>query len=82
MRAKLSKKSLSKQEKSMIDELAASIVVSCEKDAWAQKMFECIDNPELLSELNTIPEILDRAQEHQLDDYSAALLYHSDKDTK
>jgi hypothetical protein len=82
MRAKLSKKSLSKQEKSMIDELAASIVVSCEKDSWAQKMFECIDNPELLSELNTIPEILDRAQEHELDDYSAALLYHSDKDAK
>lgn len=79
MKKKLSKKRLTKGEKSILDELCASVIVSEDIDCWSEKIKSCISNRELIESLHSKSDIQDIASEHDLDLYSAALLYHSQR---
>jgi len=77
MRKKLGKNKLKTAEKNMIDELCESIVVSCEEADWSTSLTNCISNPNNIESLNALNKIQQLSSEHNLDLYSAALLYHS-----
>lgn len=77
MKSKLSKKRLNKSEKNMLDELCASIIISEDVPAWETKLKECIASSSSIEKLGTQIGVQDVASEHQLDLYSAALLFHS-----
>ena len=79
MRKKLKKKKLKNTEKSMIDELCESIVVSCEQSVWKEKLNNCIKNPDDIESLNVLNSIQELSISHNLDLYSAALLHHSNR---
>ncbi len=46
---------------------------------WTQKAVSCVSNLEEIQDLDVLPEILEIAAEHELDNYSAAILYHSNE---
>jgi hypothetical protein len=77
MRKKLGKNKLKTAEKNMIDELCESIVVSCEEADWSTSLTNCISDPNNIESLNALNKIQQLSSEHDLDLYSAALLYHS-----
>lgn len=77
MRRKLSKKRLNKSEKNMLEELCASIIISEGSRNWEIKLKECIASSSNIEKLGTQIGVQDIASEHQLDLYSAALLFHS-----
>ena len=64
---------------SLVSRVAESIIVSKEKNEWDSTLAEILENFDNLSNLNTSCEVLDIAAKHQLDDLSAAILYHSTK---
>ena len=69
-----------KKEKKMIDKLCEAIVVSQDIKTWESTANSCVNNFEEISSLAVMPEVLSIIAEHELeDDYSAALLYHSQK---
>lgn len=80
MKNKSSKKRLSKVEKKMLDELCAAIIISEESDNWENKIRQCIESSKSIESLGTKIEIQDIASDHELDLYSAALLFHSKRD--
>jgi hypothetical protein len=67
-------------QKTMLDKLCESIVVSNEINNWENVALSCVKNFDNINQLNTLPEILNVQAEFELeDDYSAAILYHSQK---
>ena len=79
MRKKLGKTKLKNTEKSMIDELCESIVVSCDESDWGKSLSNCIGDPNNIASLNALKEIQKLSSDHDLDLYSASLLYHSNQ---
>lgn len=79
MRKKLGKTKLKNTEKSMIDELCESIVVSCDESDWSKSLSNCIGDPNNIASLNALKEIQKLSSDHDLDLYSASLLYHSNQ---
>jgi hypothetical protein len=79
MRKKLNKKKLKKSESDMIDELCESIVLSSDQKEWSQKIQDCISNPEIIESLDVFNKIQELSVEHNLDLYSSAILFHSNK---
>jgi hypothetical protein len=80
MRKKLKKNKLKNSEKKMIDELCESIVSSEGPLGWQEKLQACIENSEEIASLQVMNEIQELSARHELDLYSAALLYHSNKE--
>jgi len=72
-------KRLSKQKKSLLDELCKTVVISCEKDDWEPQVKGCIKDFNLISDLNTLPDILEVAKENDMELYPSALYYHGQK---
>lgn len=70
-------KKLTKAQKDTIKEVCVSIVVSEEKDNWESSAKKIIENSSALLNLTVNEGVLSIAAEHGLDDYSAALMYHS-----
>lgn len=79
MRKKLKKAKLKNAEKAMVDELCESIVVSSSESDWKSSLANCIDDPDNIESLGTENEIQELSLKHNVDLYSAALLYHSNK---
>ena len=79
MRKRLGKKKLKKSEESMVFELIESVVLSEAENLWEESMSKCIQDPEQVLNLGINSEIRDISEEHDLDLYSAALLYHSNR---
>ena len=79
MRKKMKKTKLKNSEKSMIDELCESVVVSSYKSDWENKLIGCIQNPENIELLDVKNEIQELSLKHNLDLYSAAILFHSSR---
>jgi hypothetical protein len=79
MRKKLSKTKLKKTEKLMIDELCESVVLASSESDWSEKLINCINDPDCIEQLNAMNEIQNLSLNHDLDLYSAALLYHSNR---
>jgi hypothetical protein len=80
LKSKLNLKKLNNQQHEMLEQLSHSIAVSKELNCWEDTAYSCVNNFDEIASLSTIPEVLEIASEHQIeDDYSAALLYHSQK---
>ena len=79
MRKKLGKKKLKKSEESMVFELIESVVLSESEENWEESLSRCIDNPDEIINLGINSEIQFISNEHDLDLYSSALLYHSNR---
>jgi hypothetical protein len=77
MREYSGKKRLSKSQKSLLDELCKSVIISEEKDNWEGSVACCVEDSSKIGSLGVLPQISDIAVEHGLDQYSASLLYHS-----
>jgi len=79
MKKSSGKKRLSKAQKSLLDELCKSVIISSENDDWESCLSDCIINREKIGSLGQLSGVSDIASEHNLDLYSASLLYHSKK---
>lgn len=77
MKDKLNIKRFNKKNEKMLDSLCEAIVCSTEIENWTQKAFSCVSNLEEIQKLDVKSKILEIAAEHELDNYSAAILYHS-----
>ena len=77
MKKKISKKRLNTAEKTLLDELCASVIISKNVEDWESSLSSCIQDRDLIEGLEISGEIQDIAAEHDLDLYSAALLFHS-----
>jgi len=67
------------KDQELISRVTESIVVAKEKEDWDSTLARVVENFEVLGELDISPEVLDVGARHQLDDLSAAILYHSTK---
>lgn len=76
---KLGLNRLTKPKKEVIFDLCSSLACSYEIEEWEQKLIEIIDDNSVLASMSVSDNVLSIAAEHSLDDYSAAILYHSTK---
>lgn len=72
-------KRLSKEKKSLLDELCKSVIISCEKEQWEDNIKACIEDFEKIERLSTLPGISEAAHENNMELYPSALYYHSQK---
>jgi hypothetical protein len=72
-------KRFNKEKKKLITDLCSAVIINSDATNWEQDLEEVILNNSKLLSLSTHPSVLSLAAEHQLDDYAAALLYHSTK---
>jgi hypothetical protein len=79
MRDKLNIKRFTKKNEKMLDSLCEAVVCSTDMENWTQKGVSCVSNLEEIQELGVMPEILNIAAKHELDNYAAAILYHSNE---
>ena len=75
------KKRLSKAQKNMLERVCESVVVAKDKKDWLEIGKGCIKDPNKLIKLNPMPQVLEISSKHELDDYAAAILYHSRKNS-
>jgi hypothetical protein len=75
------KKRLNKNQKEMLERVCESVVVAKERKDWVKIGKQCINDPKKLMGLSPMPQILDISAAHELDDYAAAILYHSRKNS-
>ena len=76
----LSLDTLSDNQQTMVDKLCETVVVSSQLESWDEIASSCVKDFENIASLSTLPEVLEAAADFELDDdYSAALLYHSQK---
>lgn len=75
------KKRLNKTQKEMLERVCESVVVAKDMKDWETAAAECIKNPSKIIDLKPMSEILNISAEHELDDYAAAILYHSRKNS-
>ena len=61
----------------MVTKLCESIVCASKREEWNQTLEACIDNFELIEELNVMNEVLSVSNKHNLEVYPSAILYHS-----
>jgi hypothetical protein len=81
MKDKLNIKRFTKKSEKMLDSLCEAVVCSTSVENWTQKAVSCVSNLEEIEKLNVIPQILDIAAKHELGNYEAAILYHSNEAT-
>ncbi len=80
LKKKFKIKKFNAQQEEMLNKLCEAVVTSKELENWEQCAASCVNNLEEISSLTPISEVLSICSEHQLeDDYSAAILYHSQK---
>lgn len=79
MKDKLNIKRFTKKSEKMLDSLCEAIVCSTDIENWTQKAVSCVSNLEEIENLDVKPDILDIAAKHQLGNYEAAILYHSNE---
>jgi len=70
---------LDDERRDLVSRACESIIVSKPRVEWDETLSSVVDNLDNLSKLNVDPEVLDMGSKHQLDDMSAAILYHSTK---
>jgi hypothetical protein len=70
---------LDEERKDLVSPACESIIVSKPVGEWDETLSSVVENLNNLSKLNVDPEVLDVGAKHQLDDMSAAILYHSTK---
>ena len=70
-------KRMSKQKKEMVTQVCESIVIAKDSEEWESTLTEIVEDLDKLTSLNVHAKILEIGSEHQLDDLSSAILYHS-----
>ena len=76
----LSLDSLSDNQQKMVEKLCETVVVSSDLKNWDEIASSCVKDFDSIVSLSTLPEVLEAVADFDLDDdYSAALLYHSQK---
>ena len=70
---------LDEERRDLVSRACESIIVSKPLVEWDETLSSIVDNLDNLSKLDVAPEVLDMGSKHQLDDMSAAILYHSTK---
>lgn len=68
---------LSESQKEMAAEISRKIVAAEMPENWESLAKECLDNEEKLFSLSPLESVSNLMIEHDLEEYSAALLYHS-----
>jgi hypothetical protein len=68
---------LNDQQKSSVIELCKKVVAASSKEEWTTRMQACVQDLSNIEKLQPMKEITDTADEFLLDEYSAAILYHS-----
>lgn len=77
-----SKKRLSAAQKASVGDLIESIVCAKEASDWSSSFEDCLKDVSNISKLQPCRGIQDIAVSHQLADYPASILYHSNKINK
>tara|TARA_A100001201_G_scaffold86864_1_gene76557 strand:- start:6267 stop:8300 length:2034 start_codon:yes stop_codon:yes gene_type:complete len=75
--SKFGLKRMSKQKKEMVAQVCETIVIAKDKDEWESTLANVVENLDAITELNVHSKVLELGTEHQLDDLSSAILYHS-----
>jgi len=75
-------KRLSKDKKTLLEELCKTVVVSSPEGDWKSTISSCVKDFTKIEKLSAMPAILEASQEHQLELYPAALYYHSQYEGK
>jgi len=75
--SKFGLKRMSKQKKEMVTQVCESIVIAKHVDEWEPTLTEIVADLDKLSSLNVNAKVLELGSQHQLDDLSSAILYHS-----
>jgi hypothetical protein len=78
---KFNKKRLSAKDKNLLLEVCKNIIISTEISKWEDVANKIADDFSYLSVLCVKPEVSEIAIQHQLDEYSAAILFHSNNET-
>ena len=73
---------LTENQEEMIANLCESIVCSENKESWVETMESCVKDFEEIQNLHTLTKVLDISNEHKLELYPAAILYHSNEKTE
>ena len=68
---------MSKQKKEMVTQVCESIVIAKDADDWEVTLAGIVEDLDKLTDLNVHEKVLALGSEHQLDDLSSAILYHS-----
>ena len=79
LKKKYKKKKLNEEQVKIAESLSEAIIVGCEIDSWTTMASNVVKYPSILDKVNILSEIHELGAEHQLETYSAALLYHSTK---
>ena len=79
LKKKYKKKNLNAEQMKIAESLSEAIIVGCESNTWMTIAVDSLKDPSILDKVNILPEIQELGAEHQLETYSAALLYHSTK---
>lgn len=69
--------SLNSDQQSNITILCKKIIASSSREDWVSNVQKCIANTDEIEKLQPMQCVLDKADEFLLDEYSAAILYHS-----
>jgi hypothetical protein len=72
---------LEESKKELVSNVCESIIGSKEFSEWDSTLASIVDDLDLIQDLDLSPNILEIGAKHQLDDLSAAILYHSNKIT-
>jgi hypothetical protein len=75
--SKFGLKRMSKQKKEMVAQVCESIVIAKDSSDWESTLASVVENLDTLTDLNVHSKVLELGTEHQLDDLSSAILYHS-----
>lgn len=70
---------LNESQSNIVDKLIESVVASSEQKTWKRNINSYIKDINKIESIQTLPEVLSIASQHQLGDYPAAILYHSKK---
>jgi hypothetical protein len=70
-------KRLSKDKKSLLEELCKTVVISCEKSDWEKQVKSCVADFNHIENLSPLPEILNISSDYEIELYPSALYYHS-----
>ena len=70
---------LSEAQQEMLANLCESIVCAENKESWSETMESCVKDFNKIEKLQTLTEVLDISNDHKLELYPAAILYHSNE---
>jgi len=70
-------KKLSKQQKQSVVDLCKKVVASSDRQNWVPTLQKCMANLDEIEKLKPLPQVSQTADEFLLEEYSAAIFYHS-----